>query len=96
MAEYGIKKQADFFVNPKMKSDKMIATLLGNDTIIKPEIDAINMALFKGITPKMTEFGTSGSYILQGIDKKPIAIFKPIDEEPFAPNNPKGYVGKFG
>ncbi len=24
------------------------------------------------------------------------AIFKPFDEEPYAPNNPKGYVGKFG
>lgn len=44
----------------------------------------------------MTEFGTSGSYILGGVDKKPIAIFKPVDEEPFAPHNPKGYVGKYG
>lgn len=24
------------------------------------------------------------------------AIFKPFDEEPFAPNNPKGYIGKLG
>ena len=25
-----------------------------------------------------------------------VAIFKPIDEEPFAPNNPKGRQGPFG
>lgn len=24
------------------------------------------------------------------------AIFKPFDEEPFTPNNPKGYIGKVG
>jgi len=24
------------------------------------------------------------------------AIFKPIDEEPFAPNNPRGNTGDFG
>lgn len=29
-------------------------------------------------------------------EKTPIAIFKPIDEEPFAPNNPRGHQGPFG
>ena len=24
------------------------------------------------------------------------AIFKPIDEEPYTPNNPRGFVGNFG
>lgn len=28
--------------------------------------------------------------------KKRVAIFKPIDEEPFAPNNPRGNTGPFG
>jgi hypothetical protein len=28
--------------------------------------------------------------------KKPQAVFKPIDEEAFAPNNPRDHVGPFG
>ncbi len=28
--------------------------------------------------------------------KRKVAIFKPIDEEPFAPNNPRGNTGPFG
>lgn len=25
-----------------------------------------------------------------------VAVFKPMDEEAYAPNNPRGYQGKFG
>ena len=37
-----------------------------------------------------------GNYFLKDELKNPIAIFKPFDEEAFAPNNPKGYVGILG
>lgn len=30
------------------------------------------------------------------MDKKEVAVFKPIDEEAFAPNNPRGKTGPFG
>ena len=43
----------------------------------------------------MSEEGTSGSYILNNIDGS-VAVFKPIDEEAFAPNNPRGMKGLFG
>ncbi len=33
---------------------------------------------------------------MRNVNKQTIAIFKPFDEEPFAPNNQKGYVNKFG
>ena len=33
---------------------------------------------------------------MRNIQKQKIAIFKPIDEEPFAPNNPRGNTGQFG
>lgn len=33
---------------------------------------------------------------MRGISKKPVAVFKPIDEEAFAPNNPRDHVGRFG
>jgi hypothetical protein len=34
--------------------------------------------------------------MLRGPEKKTLAIFKPIDEEAFGPNNPRGHVGPFG
>ena len=40
--------------------------------------------------------GTSGTYKLRDSSRETIALFKPIDEEAFAPNNQKGYTGKFG
>ena len=43
----------------------------------------------------MTEEGTSGAYVIRS-DESSVAIFKPIDEEPFAPNNPRGMQGNFG
>lgn len=46
--------------------------------------------------PKLSNDGTSGTYFLRGPDKRIEAVFKPIDEEAFAPNNPRDYVGAFG
>lgn len=43
----------------------------------------------------MTEEGISGSYFLENVNRHRVAIFKPLDEEPYAPNNPKGYVGNY-
>ena len=46
--------------------------------------------------PKLTDEGTSGTYILRGRHKEARGIFKPIDEEQFAPNNPRNFKGYFG
>lgn len=50
---------------------------------------------FSQIEIQPTPEGTSGSYFLTKSQKK-IAIFKPYDEEPFTPNNPRGYIGHLG
>ena len=50
----------------------------------------------KGLKPKLIEDGTSGAYQIRNVDKETIAIFKPFDEEPNTPNNPKGYTNHFG
>ena len=44
----------------------------------------------------MTDDGTSGPYLMRGKKKHPVAVFKPIDEEAFAPNNPRDHIGPFG
>lgn len=56
----------------------------------------IEGGFIKGLKPQLTDEGTSGTYILRGPDRKPRGIFKPIDEEQFAPNNPRDFKGNFG
>eukprot|EP01083_Nonionella_stella_P068708 182637_1 len=49
-----------------------------------------------GYAPALAFDGTGGTYFLKGRHKVKCAVFKPEDEEPFAPNNPRGYVGRLG
>jgi len=50
----------------------------------------------QGFNPQLAFDGTAGTYMMKDINRNTIAIFKPIDEEAYAPNNPRGYVGEFG
>lgn len=59
-------------------------------------IDSIRIGFLSGLVPVHNLDGTSGTYMLMNPSKQTVAIFKPIDEEAFTPNNPKGYPGKFG
>ena len=72
-----------------------VESLLKN-TSINTIISSINKAFSIGLVPNLVKFGVSGSYFLRGHNRVDLAIFKPVDEEPYAPNNPKGYVGRFG
>nr|GLL49208.1 phosphatidylinositol 4-kinase gamma 2-like isoform X2 [Ipomoea trifida] len=67
-------------VNPKAK-------------LPQPLWDLINSALdglVKGKTPIRSSEGTGGTYLmLDGSGNKYVAVFKPIDEEPLAVNNPQ-------
>ncbi|KAI8470099.1 MAG: phosphatidylinositol 3 and 4-kinase-domain-containing protein [Monoraphidium minutum] len=44
--------------------------------------------------PQRMSEGMGGSYACMNEAGRRVAIFKPCDEEPLAPNNPKGYVGR--
>ena len=60
-------------------------------------MEEIRFGFMKGFHPVPNNYGTGGTYFLKsGIDKEYVAVFKPIDEEACAPNNTKGYPGKFG
>lgn len=48
---------------------------------VKSKVEA---ALNSGIVPKLTDFGTQGTYFLESIAREPLAVFKPHDEEAFA------------
>eukprot|EP00928_Gymnodinium_smaydae_P014693 TRINITY_DN15407_c0_g2_i2.p1 TRINITY_DN15407_c0_g2~~TRINITY_DN15407_c0_g2_i2.p1 ORF type:complete len:867 (+),score=111.64 TRINITY_DN15407_c0_g2_i2:76-2601(+) len=52
-------------------------------------------ALRSGIQPRLTDDGTGATYFIKSSDKRTvIGVLKPKDEEAFAPQNPRGYVGK--
>lgn len=50
---------------------------------------AARAGLKNGHAPKLASAGTGGSYFIAGADGTPVAVFKPLDEEPCAVNNPK-------
>ncbi|KAF7809000.1 phosphatidylinositol 4-kinase gamma 5-like [Senna tora] len=58
--------------------------------LIKDTVKAIK----KGIDPIPVHSGLGGAYYFRNSIGESVAIVKPTDEEPFAPNNPKGFVGK--
>ncbi|XP_009406191.2 phosphatidylinositol 4-kinase gamma 4 [Musa acuminata AAA Group] len=68
-------------VNPKIELPKVIRDL----------IHATLAGLENGNPPIMSLEGTGGAYFMQDISgDKFVAVFKPIDEEPMAENNPRG------
>jgi len=54
----------------------------------------INSGFEADVEPQVVSDGLGGCYILRNDSGKNIAIIKPTDEEPLAPNNPKGFVGR--
>jgi hypothetical protein len=64
--------------------------------ILKILIEEVRHGFMEGLAPTLILEGTSGTYNLRNTNKDTIVLFKPIDEEAFAPNNQKGYTGKFG
>ncbi|XP_042451505.1 phosphatidylinositol 4-kinase gamma 5-like isoform X2 [Zingiber officinale] len=58
--------------------------------LIKDAAKAIKI----GIDPVPIHNGLGGAYYFRNKKGDKIAIVKPTDEEPFAPNNPKGFVGR--
>lgn len=57
-------------------------------------VEEIIKALRTNIDPIPVNGGLGGAYYFRNQKGESVAIVKPTDEEPFAPNNPKGFVGK--
>jgi hypothetical protein len=47
-----------------------------------------------GVDPIPVHSGLGGAYYFRNCFGENVAIVKPTDEEPYAPNNPKGFVGR--
>ncbi|TKY65020.1 Phosphatidylinositol 4-kinase gamma 7 [Spatholobus suberectus] len=62
----------------------------GTKQLVKDIMKAIKI----GIEPIPIQSGLGGAYYFRNSNGENVAIVKPTDEEPYAPNNPKGFVGK--
>lgn len=60
----------------------------------KQVVKDIKKAIKMGVDPIPVHSGLGGAYYFRNTRGDSVAIVKPTDEEPFAPNNPKGFVGK--
>ncbi|XP_042505491.1 phosphatidylinositol 4-kinase gamma 5-like [Macadamia integrifolia] len=60
----------------------------------KQMVKDIVKGIKNGVEPIPVHSGLGGAYYFRNIWGESVAIVKPTDEEPFAPNNPKGFVGK--
>ncbi|KAJ0725184.1 putative 1-phosphatidylinositol 4-kinase [Helianthus annuus] len=63
-------------------------------TRTKELVNEVVEALNSGVDPIRVHGGLGGAYYFRNCSGECVAIVKPTDEEPFAPNNPKGFVGK--
>ncbi|KAK8456516.1 hypothetical protein SEVIR_3G032400v4 [Setaria viridis] len=61
---------------------------------VKRLVEDVVTAIRSGVDPVPISSGLGGSYYFRNVIGDRVAIVKPTDEEPFAPNNPKGFVGR--
>jgi len=59
---------------------------------LKQHIEQAERALEINIVPELAMEGTGGTYFMKNPKRRVVGCFKPQDEEPFAPNNPRGFV----
>ena len=87
--------------NPRdLSNGSYVAPWGGADTTIGRTAHAllarIGQGIGQGLAPSLALDGMGGTYVLRDAKRNPVAAFKPRDEEPFAPNNPRGLAGKMG
>ncbi|XP_002975579.2 phosphatidylinositol 4-kinase gamma 4 [Selaginella moellendorffii] len=93
----------EVFIEDEKRSKRRGATALIESGVVscQPEIQVpeslldmlgeINAGLDQGFSPVLSSAGTGGAYcMLDRSGSKALAIFKPMDEEPMAENNPRG------
>ncbi|KAL2465892.1 Protein kinase superfamily protein [Abeliophyllum distichum] len=61
---------------------------------VRTMVVEVAIAMASGVNPEPVPNGLGGAYLLRTRNGDPIAVAKPIDEEPLAFNNPKGNGGQ--
>lgn len=88
------KKVFDLSTLKRVENDICISKAMFDITpkIFKSIIKQCRIGLACNIKPNLVLDGSGGTYFLHDRNKRKIAVFKPADEEPYAVNNPRGYV----
>ena len=60
--------------------------------LLRRTAEQARLGLAAGLKPELVLDGSGGTYFLRDARKDKVAVFKPADEEPYAENNPRGYV----
>ncbi|XP_027123554.1 phosphatidylinositol 4-kinase gamma 7-like [Coffea arabica] len=89
-------------LSPTGKADQLrdksgIVEILGQSNCFgrtSKVVKEIVRAIKSGVDPIPVNSGLGGVYYFRNCKGESVAIVKPTDEEPFAPNNPKGFSGK--
>ncbi|GER31888.1 phosphatidylinositol 4-kinase [Striga asiatica] len=68
--------------------------ILGRSAQTIPLVKEVVKGMKNGVDPVPINGGLGGAYYFKNVWGENVAIVKPTDEEPFAPNNPKGFVGR--
>eukprot|EP00892_Ulva_mutabilis_P009299 jgi/Ulvmu1/6741/UM030_0076.1 len=67
---------------------------LGDDEMTRDMVARAAAGLKAGRVPEAPREGMGGTYFVCDTSGAKVGIFKPCDEEPMAPNNPKGWSGR--
>ena len=64
--------------------------------VLRSLVQKARRGFLMGLKPEFVLDGSGGTYFLHDAKKSKIAVFKPADEEPYAENNPRGYIRQAG
>lgn len=85
-------------LRPGAASDIVISSSVMDSTprLARSQVQEARRALALNLKPEFILDGSGGTYFLHNSRKAKIAVFKPADEEPYAENNPRGYLRQPG
>lgn len=81
-------------VEEEFDSNSRIEIIAGNGAPrVRALVVEVAIAMASGVNPELVSTGLGGAYFMRSRNGDTIAVAKPIDEEPLALNNPKGFAG---
>ncbi|KAL2895767.1 Phosphatidylinositol 4-kinase gamma 1 [Bienertia sinuspersici] len=82
-------------VEEDFKESRKVELIAGKGASkVRALVVEIAIALASGVDPVPVSSGLGGAYLLHSRNGDPVALAKPMDEEPLALNNPKGFTGR--
>jgi hypothetical protein len=87
-----------FALRPGSSNDIAISSSVIDSTprMARSLVQEAGRGLALNFKPEFVLDGSGGTYFLHNSRKVKIAVFKPADEEPYAENNPRGYLRQLG